>query len=223
MERTDSHRDQSEHTPNDRPRRHEVEIIFTFGPPGTAAAQDACRAVAARDGVDADEAWIHVATEVFDAMNEAGPDGGSEFDRVVSECLCTPVFVFGAVPNRGYQNGSVCPTLHLDATRIVDHYGNPVPGELFGEKVVKGMMASIVHTLESEWARAALITHPVSSPGTAEDDAGHAPIAECDDVRRVSTVAELAEFLRNAAREHGWGVDAEAHREGGEADPCDGQ
>ena len=158
MERTDSRRDQSETTRNENPTRDEVEIMLTFGPPGSAAAQDACWEVAVRDGVDANEAWVRVARDTFDAMNEAGPDGGSEFDRIVSECLRLPVFVFGAVPNRGHQNGSVCPALHVDVARIVDHYGHPVAARRFDEKVVKGITARIAHRLESEWASATLIT-----------------------------------------------------------------
>jgi hypothetical protein len=157
MERIDSHPDQSETVPKDAPRQEGVEIIFTFGPPGSSAAQEACRA-AARDGMDTDEAWIRVAHEAFDAMNEAGADGGSEFDRIMSIHLRTPVFVFGAVPNRCYQGGSLYPTLQVDATRIVDHYGNPVSGTLFDERAVKSIMASIAWTLEAEWASTMVIT-----------------------------------------------------------------
>lgn len=157
MQRTDSHRNRSQ-TPRKRsPRRDGVEIIITFGPPASAAAREACRAVAERDGVDPEEAWIRVAHEVFVVMNEPGPDGGSDFDRIASVILQTPVFVFGAVPSRCYIGGSVHPTLDLDATRVVDHYGNPVPGKRFGERVVKEVMATIAHALESEWVRAVLI------------------------------------------------------------------
>jgi len=205
MERTDSHRDESETTPKESPRRDEVEIIFTFGPPGSAAARDACRAVATRDDVDADQAWNRVAHAVLDAMNEPGPDGCSEFDRIASVHLRTPVFVFGAVPSRCYTGGSVHPTLDFDATRVVDHYGNQVPGRRFSGKVVKGLMASIAHALESDWARAALITNPVSSTAPAADDANHDLLAEDDEAPRVLTDAELAALLLEAARKHGWG------------------
>ena len=158
MERTVSHRDRPQTARGESPRRDAPEIIFSFGPPASAAAQRACRAVAARDGVDADEAWVRVGHEVFDAMNEAGPQVESELDVIVSRALRTPVFVFGAVPNRCYLNGSACPALQVDLARIVDHYGNPVGAKRFGEKVVKGIMAEIADKLGAEWVRAALMS-----------------------------------------------------------------
>jgi hypothetical protein len=158
MKRTESHRDHSATTRKERLTRGEVEIIFTFGPPGSAAAQDACWEVAVRDGVDADEAWVRVAYDVFGDMNEPGPQIESEFDAIVSRALRKPAFVFGAVPNRCYQGGSVCPALHVDLARIVGHYGNPVAARRFGERVVKGIMAEIADRLGSEWVRAVLIT-----------------------------------------------------------------
>jgi hypothetical protein len=157
MEHTDAHRETSASTGDERARRERAEIMFSFGPPSGAAARDACRAVAARDGVDADEAWIRVAHEVFDAMNEPGPQVESEFDAIVSRAVCTPVFVFGAVANRCYQGGSVCPALHVDLARIVDHYGNPVAAGRFGERVVNGIMAGIADKLGSEWVRAVVV------------------------------------------------------------------
>ena len=223
MERTISHRDRSQTMRKESPRRNAPEIIITFGPPASAAAREACRAVAARDGVETDEAWVRVAHEVFESMNEAGPQVESELDGIVSRALSKPVFVFGAVPNTCYEGGGVYPTLHLHGASIVDHYGNPVAGTRFGEKVVKGIMAGITDALEAEWARAVVITHPASSPGNATDDADEDSVVKGGEAPRVSTVEELAQFLRNAAREHGWGVDAEAHREGGEAEPSDDQ
>lgn len=208
MERTDSHRNRPQTARKEIRRRNPPEIIFSFGPPASAATRDACRAVAARDGVETDVAWVRVAHDVFDAMNEAGPQVESELDVIVSRALRKPVFVFGAVPNTCYEGGGVYPTLHLEGARIVDHYGNPVAGARFGERVVKGIMAGIADALESEWVRAVLV-----KPGGRKGE--RSP--------RVSTVDELAEFLRTAAREHGWGVDAEAHREGGDADPSDDQ
>ena len=157
MERTESHRDQSRTIRKERRRRQGVDIIFTFGPPASAAAQDACHAVGARDGVEADEAWTRVAYEALGSMNEVGPDGMSELDRIASVILDMPVFVFGAAPSLCFQGGSVCPALHVDLARIVDHYGNPVGARRFVGRVVKGIMAEIADGLGSEWVRAVLV------------------------------------------------------------------
>ena len=157
MERTDSHRDRSQSTRTESPPRDGVEIIITFGPPASAAAREASRAVAVRDGVDTGEAWVRVAHDVFESMNEAGPQVESELDAIVSRALRTPVFVFGAVPNTCYEGGGVYPTLHLDVARIVDHYGNPVARGRFGERAVKAIMAGIADALEAEWARAVVV------------------------------------------------------------------
>jgi hypothetical protein len=158
MKRTDFHRDRSQTMRKESPRRNAPEIIFTFGPPGSAAAQDACWELAVRDGLDSNDAWVRVAHDVFDAMNEAGPRVESELDAIISRALRIPVFVFGAFPNRWCQNGSVCPVLHVDVARIVDHYGNPVGAKRFSERAVRGIMGEIADRLGSEWVRAVLIT-----------------------------------------------------------------